>query len=82
MNLRDADFSDATWDHVHLIDCDLTRARFAGLRVHRVHLQGCDLSGISGIDSLRGARLGRTDAISALEAMADHLGIQITEGDL
>lgn|SRR5699024_2805478 len=76
-SLREADFTGAELDRVHFTGCDLSRARFAGLRAHRVTFTDCRLAGIQGADSLRGAELAWSDAVSALPSLADQLGITI-----
>lgn len=75
--LREADFTGAQWHRVHLIDCDLTGARFSGLRASAVRLDGCTLAAVHGIEALRGASLAYSAAVTALPAMASHLGIDI-----
>lgn len=80
-SLREADFTGSTWRHVQLIDCDLTAARFSALNVTGVSFSGCNLAGIVGIDSLRGATVGTDDAVSALGAMATHLGLRVQDGE-
>lgn len=76
-SLRDADFTGAELSRVRFVECDLSAARFAGLRAHRVSFTGCRLEGISGADSLRGAELAWSDAVSALPSLASQLGITI-----
>lgn len=75
--LREADFTNATWRRVRLIECDLTGARFAGLNATDVQITGCTMDGIGGVDSLRGASVAWSDAVSALPALAAHLGITL-----
>ncbi|MBK5248577.1 MAG: pentapeptide repeat-containing protein [Actinomycetales bacterium] len=75
--LRQADFSDARLLRVAFVDCDLTEARFAGVRAQQVTFDGCTLAGITGVEGLRGASLAWSDAASVLPAIAAHLGIRL-----
>ncbi|GAB2618623.1 pentapeptide repeat-containing protein [Pseudactinotalea suaedae] len=77
--LRDLDLSEARLVRVRFVDCDLTGARFAGVRCSDVSFSGCTMEGITGVAGLRGARLGRSDAASALPALASELGIRVTD---
>src|SRR5699024_1903373 len=76
-SLREADFTDAELNRVTFTGCDLSGARFAGMRAHRVTFTDCRLARIQGVDSLRGASLAWSDAVSALPSLADHVGIRI-----
>ncbi|WP_156250103.1 pentapeptide repeat-containing protein [Pseudactinotalea terrae] len=77
--LRELDLSEAKLVRVRFVDCDLTRARFAGVRCSDVTLSGCTLDAITGVTGLRGAHLARTDAASALPALAAELGIRVID---
>ncbi len=73
------DLSDARLERVGFVDCDLRGARFAGMRCSDVTFTGCDLDGATGPAGLRGATLGRSDAISLLGSLATELGITVLD---
>ncbi|WP_175477027.1 pentapeptide repeat-containing protein [Ruania alba] len=77
--LRQIDLSGARLQRVRFIDCDLSEARFAGLRAEQVTMTGCRLERISGVDALRGVSMTHGDAVSGLGSFAEHLGITLTE---
>lgn len=79
--LTELDLSEARLQRVRLVRCDLSRARFSGARCSDVTLVGCTLEGVVGIDGLRGASLAHGDAVSALPALAQHLGIRLIDDD-
>ncbi|WP_127131328.1 pentapeptide repeat-containing protein [Georgenia sp. SYP-B2076] len=76
-DLSEADLADAVLTDVLLEECDLTGAQLSGMRCERVQLRGCRLSGVGGVASLRGARVGEQDALELLPAMARELGVAI-----
>lgn len=77
--LRDLDLSEARLVRVRFVECDLSGARFTGLRCSDVSFDGCTLEGVTGITGLRGSHLGRSDAASALPSLAAELGIRVVE---
>jgi len=51
-DLYEASLTDVLFDR-----CELREAIFTGVSLKRVELRGCDLTGLSGVEDLRGARL-------------------------
>ncbi len=76
-DLSEATFVDTVMEQVLLEDCVLTSAQLSGLRCRDVQLRGCRLDGVSGVTSLRGARVAEEDALALLPAIARELGITI-----
>lgn len=94
VNLRDATLTDVTFSGCDLREVDLsgatlTRVRFEDCRVGHLdvtsaHLSGVDLSGadleaVSGVGSLRGARVSQVQLIRLAPSLAEHLGVDLAE---
>lgn len=73
--LEEADFGGAALTDVAFERCELGRASFAGARVERVELRGCDLTGLVGVEALRGARMPWSDVLQNAPLFAQALGI-------
>ena len=59
--IAECDFYDASLTEVLFEDCELRKATFNGVKLKRVELRGCDLSGLRGVEALRGARMPWND---------------------
>jgi len=75
--LEEADFGGAALTDVAFERCELRRASFAGARVARVQLAGCDLTGLVGVEALRGARMPWNDVLQNAPLFAQALGIHV-----
>jgi uncharacterized protein YjbI with pentapeptide repeats len=77
--LAECDLNEASLKDVLFERCDLREAVFDGVRVQRVELRGCDLAGVSGIESLRGARLAWDDLVQNAAVFARGLGLELVD---
>ena len=59
--------------------CDLTGAQFSGARMTGTRLARCELTGISGVTSMRGAIVTSADAVALAFILAGALGITIED---
>lgn len=75
--LRAVSFRGADLRGVIFEGCDLTGAIFDGARMDGARLVSCVLQDISGIESLRGARVPASDVISLAHSLAGVLGIVV-----
>jgi uncharacterized protein YjbI with pentapeptide repeats len=75
--LEEADFAAATLTDVVFERCELRRASFAGCRIERVELSGCTLLELTGVESLRGARMPWGDILENAPLFAHGLGIEV-----
>lgn len=75
--LEEADFAATRLTDVSFERCDLRRASFDGCRLQRVDLAGCTLTGLSGVASLRGARMPWDDLLENAPLFAQGLGIEV-----
>ncbi len=75
--LEEADFGGATLTDVAFERCELPGASFAGCRSERLQLAGCDLTGLVGVEALRGARMPWGDILENAPLFAQALGIQV-----
>ena len=75
--LEEADFAGATLESVLFERTPLTGATLSFARVDGVELRGCDLDGVSGAETLRGARMPLQDVLASATTLAGALGIQI-----
>lgn len=87
--LRDVSFSDCVIGELDLGGARLTRASFNNTRIdsllldqavlEHVDLRGASIRGISGLGSLRGATLSSLQLVDFAGALANHLGINISD---
>jgi uncharacterized protein YjbI with pentapeptide repeats len=62
-------------------DCDLTRADFRGARMQHCEFRRSDLTGLEGVENLRGAAMEWSDIIAMTGALAAALGIEVLDAD-
>ena len=79
--LSGADFTGADLSGVRFESCDLSQARFDEATMTGAGLRHCTLSGISGVEGLRGARVSGTDLLSLTFALAGACGIVVETDD-
>jgi uncharacterized protein YjbI with pentapeptide repeats len=77
--MSEADFYEASLKDVLFERCVLRDATFSSIKVDRVELRGCDLSGVLGVEALRGARMTWNDVLASAPLLAAALGIQIVD---
>ena len=77
--LDESDFSGATLRDVLFERCTLVRATLSGARTERLELAGCDLSGLGGVEALRGARMPWDDVLQNAPLFAQALGIEVAD---
>ena len=73
-DLYEASLTDVLFDR-----CELREADFTGVHVKRVELRGCDLTGLDGVEALRGARMPWDDLIQNAALFAAALGLEIVD---
>jgi len=77
--LEESDLYEASLKDVLLERCTLREAALDGVRVQRVELRGCDLTGVRGIEALRGARVAWDDVVQNAPVFALGLGLELVE---
>jgi uncharacterized protein YjbI with pentapeptide repeats len=77
--MTECDFEEAALKDVLFERCQLREATFASAALQRVELRGCDLAGLRGVDSLRGARMPWSDVLENAPLFALAVGIEIVE---
>jgi uncharacterized protein YjbI with pentapeptide repeats len=77
--LGECDFYEAILKDVRFERCELREASFDRVRVERVELRGCDLTGVAGVESLRGARLAWDDVVQNAPVFALGLGLELVD---
>jgi uncharacterized protein YjbI with pentapeptide repeats len=60
-------------------NCELRGATVSGVRLKRVELRGCDLTGLHGVEALRGARMPWDDVLENAPMFAAALGLEIVD---
>lgn len=60
--------------------CELRHATLANARLQRVEMRGCDLTGLSGGEALRGVRMPWEDVVASAHVLASVVGVEIVEG--
>lgn len=73
------DLYGATLEDVLFERCELREATFSAVTPVRVELRGCDLTGVLGVEALRGARMPWNDVLGNAPLFAAALGIEIVE---
>ena len=77
--MAECDLYAATLTDVLFEGCELRQAVLAGARVTRVELRGCDLTGLDGVEALRGVRMPWSDVLENGPLFAAALGIEILD---
>ena len=77
--MAECDFYDASLTDVLFEDCELREATFSGVKLKRTELRRCDLSGLRGVEALRGARMPWNDVLENGPLFAAALGLEIIE---
>jgi uncharacterized protein YjbI with pentapeptide repeats len=77
--MAECDLYDATLTDVLFERCELRKATLAGARLKRVELRGCDLTGLDGVEALRGARMPWNDVLENGPLFAAALGLEILD---
>ncbi len=77
--MTECDFEEAALKDVLFERCQLREATFSSAALQRVELRGCDLAGLRGVDSLRGARMPWSDVLENAPLFALAVGIEIVE---
>ena len=78
-NLARADFANASIGGATFIDCDLAGAQFSQARAEGTRFSHCELDGIGGVTSLRGASMSNDDLVLLTRVFAKALGIEIVD---
>jgi uncharacterized protein YjbI with pentapeptide repeats len=73
--LQGAALTDVLFDRCELRDATLTNAR-----LQRVEMRGCDLTGLSGGEALRGVRMPWGDVMASAHVLAAVVGVEIVDG--
>ena len=73
-DLYGASLTDVLFEH-----CELREATFSSATLKRVELRSCDLSGLRGVEALRGARMPWNDVLENGPLFATALGIEIVD---
>lgn len=77
--MGECELNSATLTDVLFENCELRQATFSGVRLKRVELRGCDLTGLRGIEALRGARFPWNDVLENAPLFASALGLEIID---
>lgn len=80
--LEQADFLDAQLDSVRFHGCGLAGADFRGAQLHRCEFRrSSDLTGLQGVQSLRGAAMEWPDIVAMAGQWAAALGVEVLDAD-
>ena len=77
--MAECDLYGASLTDVLFEKCELREATFIDVKLKRVELRGCDLSGLRGVDALRGARMPWSDVLENGPLFAAALGLDIID---
>lgn len=75
----ECDLYEASLKDVLFERCRLREATLSAATLQRVELRGCDLSGLRGVESLRGARMPWNDVLENAPLFATAAGIEIVD---
>jgi len=76
-DIQNLDLSEVTFDDVLLQRCVLRGAEFHRARVKQLRIEGCDLSGCTGAESLGGASVHPDDLLNLAPSLATALGLRV-----
>jgi uncharacterized protein YjbI with pentapeptide repeats len=79
--LAQTDFLDAQLHSVGFDGCDLTNADIRGARLKRCELRRSELTGLQGVESLRGAAMEWSDVVEMAGVWAAALGIEVLQDE-
>jgi uncharacterized protein YjbI with pentapeptide repeats len=79
--LSQTDFLTAQLDSVRFVRCELRNADVRGARLKGCELRRSDLTGLQGVDSLRGIAMEWADILDGAGVWAAALGIEILDPD-
>ena len=77
--LAQTDFLEAQLESVRFHRCDLSRGDFRGARLHRCEFRRTTLTGLQGVENLRGAAMEWVDILDMAAVWAATLGIDILD---
>src|SRR6266540_968230 len=77
--MSECDLYEASVKDVLFERCELREATFSSAALQRVELRGCDLTGLRGVESLRGARMPWNDVLENAPLFATAVGIEIID---
>jgi uncharacterized protein YjbI with pentapeptide repeats len=77
--LDEADFYGAALTDVLFERCTLREATFSDAKAERVELRGCTLTGLQGVEALRGARMPWNDVLENAPLFAAALQIEVVD---
>ena len=77
--MSECDLSEAFLKDVLFERCQLREATFSAATLQRVELRGCDVAGVRGVESLRGARMPWNDVLENAPLFATAVGIEIID---
>jgi uncharacterized protein YjbI with pentapeptide repeats len=80
--LTQTDFLEARLESVCFNGCDLSEADVRGARLAHCELRRCELTGLQGVESLRGAAMEWSDIIDMAGVWAKALGIEVLDPEL
>lgn len=76
-SLPGLDLTETSLDDVRFERCALTRVQWDHARVKQLRIEGCDLTGCTGADALRGASIHPDDLLTLAPSLAVALGITL-----
>jgi uncharacterized protein YjbI with pentapeptide repeats len=79
--LAQTDFLEAQLESVRFHGCELSGANFRGARLDSCEFRRSDLTGVQGVESLRGAAMEWPDIVELAGTWAAALGIEVLEAD-
>jgi uncharacterized protein YjbI with pentapeptide repeats len=77
--MEECDLYGATLTDALFERCALRQARLAKARLERVELRGCDLTGLDGVEALRGVRMPWNDVLENAPLFASAVGIETVD---
>ena len=77
--LAQSDFQDVSCVSVRFLSCDLSECDLTDAHFRRSELRGCELSGVHGVERLRGVGIEWGDLMELAPALAAALGIRVLD---